>query len=160
MRSDELMHYGVLGMKWGQHRARKNTAKAKMYRSYAEDYDPKNALYKMSDKSRVKMQKKYDTNMAKASKYQAKADRANAKADRKKALRSTYKSINKSASIGEKLMYNSATRKKASKYVVDNNMSIAEATKRAKGDAKRNTAIMLAAYGAVTLGSIVYDRYR
>ena len=45
MRSDELMHYGVLGMKWGQHRARKNTAKAKMYRSYAEDYDPKLAAY-------------------------------------------------------------------------------------------------------------------
>lgn len=30
-RNDELMHYGVLGMKWGQRRVRKNYEKAKSY---------------------------------------------------------------------------------------------------------------------------------
>ncbi len=57
-------------------------------------------------------------------------------------------------------MYNNATRKKAAKYVVDNDMSVAEATKKAKGDAWRNTAAFMAAYGAVTLGTMAYERYR
>ena len=49
------------------------------------------------------------------------------------------------------MVYNDATRKKAAKYVVDKNMSVADATKKAKGDAWRNTAAMLAVYGAVTV---------
>ena len=29
MRNDELMHYGVLGMRWGIHRAKKKRCKGK-----------------------------------------------------------------------------------------------------------------------------------
>ena len=51
-------------------------------------------------------------------------------------------------------MYNNATRKRAANYIVKNNMSVEEATKRAHSDAKRNTAVFVAAYGAITLASI------
>lgn len=77
-----------------------------------------------------------------------------AKRERKQQIKSTYKSIQKSTSIGEKLIYNNATRKKAAKYVVDNNMTMSDATRRARSDANRNTALFVAAYGTATLGSM------
>ena len=70
MNENELYHHGVKGMKWGHRKAQKYFDKAQTHRSYAEDYDPKNALYKMSDKKRAKMQKKYKTEMSKASRYE------------------------------------------------------------------------------------------
>ena len=81
-----------------------------------------------------------------------------AKAERKQKINNTHKELNKNASFGEKLMYNDATRKKAAKYMVDNNMSMKEATKRAQSDAKRNTAIMLGAYGTIAVASLYAAR--
>ena len=49
-------------------------------------------------------------------------------------------------------MYSSAIRKKAAKYVVDNDMPVSDAIKRAKGDAWRNSVALVAAYGAVYVG--------
>ena len=59
------------------------------------------------------------------------------------------------ANYKDKMTYNSSTYKKAAKYVVDNNMTVAEATKKAKGAAQRNTAAFVAAYGAVAIGAAV-----
>ena len=39
VRDDELYHYGVLGMKWGQHRVRRNEEKAKRSRQSAKEWD-------------------------------------------------------------------------------------------------------------------------
>ena len=39
IREDELYHYGVLGMKWGQHRVRRNEEKAKLSRQSAKEWD-------------------------------------------------------------------------------------------------------------------------
>ena len=39
VREDELYHYGVLGMKWGQHRVRRNEEKAKLSRQSAKEWD-------------------------------------------------------------------------------------------------------------------------
>ena len=90
-------------------------------------------------------------------KYQS--EKKAAKKERKTAIKSTYKDINKKASLGEKLTYNNATRKKAAKYVVDNNMTVSEANKKAKGDTWRNTAAFMAAYGgAVAVGSYVVKK--
>lgn len=155
---NELMHYGVLGMKWGQHRARKNYEKAKTHRAYADDLNPKNYTVNLSSKQRSKLKKQSSSQLAKAKKYEAKAKAIENKLERKNAINNTYKSINKNASFGEKLTYNNATRKKAAKYVVDNNMSISEANKKAKSDAWRNSAALIAAYGAVAIGSYAINK--
>ena len=75
-----------------------------------------------------------------------------AKKERKNALNKTYKEINKKTSFGEKLLFNSTTRKKAAKYVVDNNMSMKEARKKANKQALRNTAAFIGVYGGIGIG--------
>ena len=62
--------------------------------------------------------------------------------------------LNKKASYGEKLIYNEATRKKAAKFIVDNNMSVAEATKKSKRIAIANTTAVLAIWGTATIASL------
>ena len=87
-----------------------------------------------------------------AAKAQAEANaKREAKTARKQSIKNTYNEIQKGASKKEKFLYNNATRKKAAKYVVDNNMSIADAKKKANKVAIRNTAILLGAYGAMAV---------
>lgn len=74
-----------------------------------------------------------------------------AKKDRKQKMKSAYKEINKTSNFLEKVVYNSATRKKAAQYVVDNNMSISDAKKKANQLAVKNTTTLLATIGAATL---------
>lgn len=87
---DELYHYGVVGMKWGKRRAaargqsytytshstKKYNKKAKEYKNYAEDYDPKNYTSKLSDKKRAKLQRKSEQNRAKSDLYAQRAKRS------------------------------------------------------------------------------------
>lgn len=94
------------------------------------------------------------SNAARAKYKQAKKNYKAANKERKAKIEETYKEINKNTSIGEKFLYNEATRKAAAKYVVDKNMSIADATKKANKEAIRNTGIFLAAYGAMTVGEM------
>lgn len=91
--------------------------------------------------------------------YDADKAYAKVKKERKTALKSTYKQLNKSASFKDKLLYSDGTRKKAAKYVVDNNMSVSEATKKANKEAVRNTAIVLGAYGAVAVGAYLKSKH-
>lgn len=96
----------------------------------------------------------------KAAKRQSQADAKAAKKERKEKIKSVHKDINKNASFGEKLTYNNATRKLAAKYVVDNNMTIDDAKKKANNVAKRNTAVFLGAYGALAVGSLYMNSRR
>lgn len=171
--TDELMHYGVLGMKWG-HRKAANTsstlnrvksakaAKKAAYKKYSKDYD---SAYNYSSrhlvsqyvgkKQKAESDRRWDQASKSAEKYvQAKKEYKHAKADRKEKIKSQTKELNKQASFGEKLLFKDATRKRAAKYIVDNNMTVAEAKKKAQGDALRNTAVFMAAYGAVAVTSL------
>lgn len=67
------------------------------------------------------------------------------KAIRKNKLNDAYETVKSGATRMERFVYNDATRKKAAKYMVDNNMTLEEANKKAKAAAWRNSAIALVA---------------
>ena len=71
----ELYHYGVLGMKWGQHRARKNTEKAKNRRTSAKEWDEiaKDARSKGNTKAAARYKRYASEDRAAAKKYDSKA---------------------------------------------------------------------------------------
>lgn len=127
--SDELMHYGVLGMKWGKRKANYNNASTKKSSAQVRADRAKEeaaSARKLADKYVNSMDKK-------TAKRQALAD---AKAEKKQ------------------LIYNDETRRKAAKYVVDQNMTMQDATAKADADAVRNIGVILATLGGITLASL------
>lgn len=76
------------------------------------------------------------------------------KAVRKNAIDNAYDKVTGNSTRYERLVYNNATRKKAAKYIVDNKMTVAEANKKSKQVALRNTAAFMAAYGAITYAQL------
>lgn len=119
--------------------------KSGMKKGKAHDNALKEAI---SESRRVEstLHYKYKSDMKKL-----KSQHKQAKKDRKNELKTTYKEIKRESSSAEKMLFNNATRKKAAKYVVDNNMSISDAKSRATQDAIRNTATLLVAYGGLSL---------
>ena len=159
--ADELMHYGVPGMRWGK---RKNPYAKRAVRGHAgpgryittkrqlagdkRDLEALNKGQHLSVGLTKKRQAAYDArDRARLEKRIAKNEKRiaekQAKYERKQQIKDTYKDITKKSTLGERFVYNDATRKKAAKYVVDHNMTVAEANKKAKIDALRNTAITL-----------------
>ena len=166
--TDELLHYGIPGMKWG---VRNNDRISNLKRRY----DDSKSNYKMAKRAYGKsfnaaygrsisawspIKKHREANDKRWEKafddsrklYYAKSKYKNIKKDRKNEIKKVKNKIEKQSSIGDKLMYSSAIRKKAAKYVVDNDMPVSDAIKRAKGDAWRNSVALVAAYGAVYVG--------
>lgn len=133
------------------------------YKSAKKDYDKAfNKYYykshqalSLSKKKRAANDARFEDAWNKAGVMgDAKREYKQAKKARKQALKTTTKQIQKDASLADRIVFNDATRKKAAKYVVDNNMTVAEATKKAKGDAWRNTAIYVAGLSAYTIAEL------
>lgn len=108
MNSDELMHYGVLGTKWGVLRSKMKSGTLDKYATKAAKYDKKSAVY---TKRSEKAHSKYDlgrsnraaTKAAKFNKKAAKVQKKIIKSDdnlrkvllEKQAARYSYKAANK-----------------------------------------------------------------
>lgn len=178
-----LQHHGVKGMKWGRRRyqnkdgsltpagrsryagdlaekkAAYKTARKEYSRSFNKAYNKAHQAYSPSKKKREANDKRWEDAWDKADTLnKTKAEYKKVKKARKRDIKQTTKELNKQASFAEKFTYNNATRKRAAKYIVDNNMTVEEATKKAQGDARRNTAIFVAAYAGVTLASTYLNR--
>lgn len=159
-----LSHHGIKGMKWGIRR----------YQDANGEYTPAGKKRYLTDKT-AKIQRDIDSFKGhekgitdkKGKVLLTKEDVAGqvkglrdakakqeAKLSRKWEINKTTQSLNKTASTSDKIIYNEATRKLAAKYIVDKNMSVAEATKKAKGDAWLNTAAFVGFFGALTLAEI------
>ena len=157
---DELYHYGVPGMKWGHRKAQPEpgsigakkaaykTAKKEYNKAYNKAYNRAIGAWSPVKKHRQAAEDRWGKAIDAADKMAtAKKEYKTAKADRRAAIQKTHAEINKNTSVGQKLMYNDSTRRKAAKYVVDKKMTVEEANKKAKGDAWKNTAAFLALYG-------------
>ena len=168
---DYLEHFGVKGMKWGVRKQKVLDAKSgykKARKAYSKSY---NKAYRnsarhpitqfTSKKGRAKSDALWEKAMSDADQLRsAKNAYKNAKRERKNAIEDTHRGINQNTSFINKLMFNDATRRKAAKYVVDNDMSVDEAIKKTNREAIRNTALILAAYGAVSVASGIRSNHR
>ena len=135
MYSDELMHFGVKGMKWGQRKSK-----------YVSALDAARANYKNSKKSGK------NTEEFKRAKKAYKKEKEN----NKKAINEAYNNIQDSRTLTSKaassmgLSYNNATYKKAAKNMVNKGMDQKTAVSKAKMSAWVNAGMMVA-------GSLLYS---
>lgn len=156
--SDELYHYGVPGMRWGQRKSNYSssynnlrTAKSNKRRANHQYSKSFNKAYYIGTK---KNWKKAAEDAHHANK--AKAQYKTAKKKYKQEVNKNYSKIDRQTTMRDRYMYNDATRKKAAKYMTKyKNMSVAEATKKAKGNAWKNTAIFMAAAGGLAAAKYV-----
>lgn len=163
-----LEHHGVLGMKWGVRKQettsdiKKRLDQAKQNKKRTNDeYDDafhtyhrkSHQAYSLNKQKREANDRRLSNALDAAEKAKkAKSDYKRVKQDYKDKVNSAYKDVQNNTSMGERLIYNSATQRKAAKYIVDNNMSMSEAKKKANSATLRNTAIaFLGAYGAAYL---------
>lgn len=101
-----LAHYGVIGMKWGVRRAEKNKEKARMHKRFADDYNPRKSLTKLSDREKARMSKNRAKELAKAKKYETRAKKIEQKHKDRTSVR-TYDRVKNTSTaklIGESMV--------------------------------------------------------
>lgn len=101
-----LVHYGVIGMKWGVRRAEKNKEKARTHKRFADDYNPKKSLTKLSDRQKARMSKNRAKELAKAKKYSDRAKKIEQKHKDRTSVR-TYNRVKNTSTaklIGESMV--------------------------------------------------------
>lgn len=155
MTDKELMHFGVKGMKWGKRKipsfpAGQNIRSMRVGKQ--KDYSPDNNLKVGATRTvdvgnglrMVVKDKKPSATMVKIKKKLA--DRK----ERKDKIKSTFKEIEKNTSTMDQIIFSSGVRKKAAKYVVDNNMTVKDAVKLSKKEASIKAVTMVAVNQAVS----------
>ena len=73
---------------------------------------------------------------------------------RKNKIDDAYEKVKSSSSTVNRMVFNDSVRRQAAKYMVDNNMSMKEATKKANKNAAIQTAAILAVNGAFTVAEL------
>ena len=123
--------------------------KSGMRKGKAENKALKSAI-KESRSVDKKVYSAYKSDMKKL-KSNYKQSKKAGKKDYKKDLKDAYRNVKKSSTIGEKILFNSTTRKTAAQYIVKNNMTMEAAKKAANQKAIKNTVAILAGIGAAKL---------
>lgn len=147
-------------------RAKYKQANKEFNRSYDKAYNKSIAAYSPIKKHREANDRRWEDawekgQAAKAAREeykQAKKEYRSERKNEKREINKLAKTLNKNATIVERLTTNDATRQLAAKYVVKNNMSIEDAKKKANKVARRNTAIVLAAYGGIAVASLYKNK--
>lgn len=174
--TDELYHYGILGMRWGHRRSEYRQAVINAKQRYR---NRNSAIQKRYDIAEANIESKYKRGQLLSKKDQARENhvdtlarrdwarsKATYKNDRriaksnykanvakdKQQYKANYKKLKENDNAADKLIFNTATRKKAAKYMTFDKMSMSDARKRAHKDAIRNTAI-IAGIGAAQIGA-------
>lgn len=193
-KDNELKHYGVLGMKWGKRRARrestlpksavrrrldetkstyKNLKSARKERDaaiqdryaktvqkleknykYGQNLSAKDMQRELAADNRARKEWEQSAARYKSDKVTAKAAYKEAKQARKEAINKTYKELKKNESLGKKLLFNDATRKRTAQLITDYNMPLSQAKKAANKEAVRNTVLFMTVIGAMNINTI------
>lgn len=159
-----LAHYGILGMKWGirRYQDEKGNYSAAGKKRYIRDKTSgiqkdidsfKSVKNGIKDKKGRQLLTKEDVDSSVAG-LKAQKAKQEAKLSRKWDINKVSTDFDRTATLAEKFVYNEATRKRAAKFVVDNNLSMSAALKKAKGEAWRNTAIYVGVMGGLSLSKI------
>lgn len=181
MENNELYHYGILGMKWG-HRKNYKVAVANAKKAYNNRNSSIQKRYEMTE---ADIEKKYkrgqmlsvkDQNREIAADNKARRDWSKSKSIYKDEIRrakneykanvaktkaeykNNYKQLKKNDTAADKLLFNTATRKKAAQYMTENKMTMTEARKKARKEAVRNTAVILGVIGGTTISKVAANR--
>lgn len=180
--TNELYHHGVIGMKWGKRGSSLKEYGSATGKLLKNDIKHPIAVNKANSES-IRATKGIGSKVRRSMVYQktneindinkrtekivndkkqlkegiaTKIKKVNEeKAINKEKINKQYDSLNKNTKLNERLVYNDATRKKAAKYIVNNNMTVKEATYKANSDARRNTAMIVTAIGVVTVASLL-----
>lgn len=142
-------------------KAEYKAAKKEYNKSFNKAYNSSaNLLNHLTKKGNEKQDKAWGEAYDKAQAAN-KAEKAykKAKVNYKKEFNKNLKEVEKNSTFKEKMIYNDAVRRRAAKLMTDNkNITYAEASKKAKGEAVRNTAAVLAAVGGMALATANAER--